>query len=107
MDSSVLTDWQEESASFTKDILSAIWKDIGLNLKQVVRLAKIGYNKSLLDSRDLYWRYHQQEQRSQDRLKRLRPVEHKAVWRTGWLIEQSSEGQRTGKTVCHFSLMMM
>ena len=50
-----ITDCQEELVSFTKDILSAIWKDIGPNLKQLVLLAKIGYNKSLLDRCDLYY----------------------------------------------------
>ena len=34
IDSPVATDWQEESVNFTKDILSAIRKDIGPNLKQ-------------------------------------------------------------------------
>ena len=28
-----MTDWQEESVSFTKDILCAIWKDIGPSWK--------------------------------------------------------------------------
>ena len=48
------TDWQEELVSFTKDILCAIWKDIGANLKQLVWVAEIGYNKSPLNRRDLY-----------------------------------------------------
>ena len=50
-----ITDLQVELASFTKDILCAIRKDIGPNLKQGVWLAKIGYNKSLLDRCDLFW----------------------------------------------------
>ena len=97
-----ITDWQEELVSFTKNILCAIQKDIGPNLKQVVWLAEIGYDKSLLNRQ-----YCQQGQRSQVRLKRLRPVEYKTVWRTGWLIERSSEVRRTGKTGCHFSLLII
>ena len=47
-----MTDWQEELVCFIKDILCA---DIGLNLKQVVQLTEIGYNKTFLDRRDLYY----------------------------------------------------
>ena len=35
-----ITNWQEESVSVTKNILCAIRKDIGPNLKQVVRVGR-------------------------------------------------------------------
>ena len=72
-----ITNWQEELVTFIKDILGAIWKDIGLNLKQMVRLAGIGYNKSLLDRHDLYCDIANKRKGAQERLKRLRQGEHK------------------------------
>ena len=50
-----IADWQEESVSFTENILCAIRKDIGPSWKQFVQLAEIGYNKSLLDRHDFYY----------------------------------------------------
>ena len=72
-----ITDWQKELVTFTKDILGAIREDIGPNLKQMVRLAGIGYNKSLLDRHDLYCNITNKSEGAQERLKKLRPDEHK------------------------------
>ena len=72
-----ITDGQGESVTFAKDMLSAMWKDIGPNLKQLVRLAGIGYIKSLLDRPDVYCNIANKSKGAKERLKRLRPGEHK------------------------------
>ena len=93
-----IEDYQMEAVRFSEDMLSAINKDIGPHLKQLLHLAAIGYNKSLLDRRDLYCNVTNKNKGARERLQRLRPVEHKLF---GGNVGSLNKALKDEGQVCH------
>ena len=68
---------KEEAIGFSDDMLGAVNKEVGPHLKQLVKLVAIGFNKSLLDHRDQFYKVATKSKGARERLIRLRPVDGK------------------------------